>query len=142
MTIFNLSASRSPVSRSHGFSLVEVMIVIVIIGILAAVAVPVFTNNVNKAKQTEADAALASIRKQLTIYKCEYGNYPKDNNNDYVIAADWASIKPGELTGKYFSDSSYTYVSQNHQTYLLTCAKGSVLESNRTLNDEGEFAWE
>ncbi|MBT7093621.1 MAG: prepilin-type N-terminal cleavage/methylation domain-containing protein, partial [Bacteroidetes bacterium] len=59
--------------RNSGFSLVELMIVIVIIGVLAAVAVPIYSNNVMKAKMSEADAALGSIRTQLRVYYGENG---------------------------------------------------------------------
>ncbi|MGC9363227.1 MAG: type IV pilin protein, partial [Fidelibacterota bacterium] len=45
-----------------GFTLVELMIVIVIVGILAAVAVPIYQSNINKAKMTECDSALGTIR--------------------------------------------------------------------------------
>ena len=93
----------------QAFSLVELMIVIVIIGVLAAVAVPVYNNNVKKAKRAEADAALGTIRSQLDLYYGQYGYWPKKISKDYVIGADWNDIKEGELHGAYFSDSSYFY---------------------------------
>lgn len=142
MSTLNLYSREKYNSRYHGFSLVELMIVIVIIGVLAAVAVPIYNNSVIKAKQAEADGALASIRRQLNIYKGEHGEYPKEVHNEYVIGGDWAIIKPGELTGKYFSDSSYTYRSPNRQQYTLICAKGNVLESDRTLDEEGIFGYD
>jgi len=128
-------------SRSSGFSLVELMIVIVIIGVLAAVAVPVYSNNVTKAKRAEADAALGSIRTQLDIFKAEFGRYPKERIAEYVIGASWNEINPGELTGKYFTDSSYTYYgSPNGKVIKITCGKGDILDNDRTLDQDGILA--
>jgi prepilin-type N-terminal cleavage/methylation domain-containing protein len=127
--------------RLKGFSLVELMIVIVIIGILAAVAVPIYSNNVMKAKRSEADAALGSIRTQLDIFWGEYGRYPKERIDEYVIGSSWNDISPGELSGKYFSDSSYTYYgSPNGKVFKLTCTKGNILDYNRTLDQDGVLA--
>ena len=127
--------TQKPHCRASGFTLLELMIVIVIIGVLAAVAVPIYSNNVNKAKQSEADASLGSIRRLLLLYKAEYGEFPKEVHNNYIIGADWNDIVPGELTGKYFSDSSYTYRSTNTQVFRLICDKGNVLGNNRTINE-------
>lgn len=125
--------------RSNGgFSLVELMIVIVIIGVLAAVAVPIYNNNVRKAKMSEADAALGSIRTQLRVYYGENGAYPVAASSEYVLGASWNDIKAGELTGAYFTDSSYTYVG-TATTYTISCAAGSILDSDRTLNEGGTF---
>lgn len=133
-----LLGSRSP--GINGFSLVELMIVIVIIGVLAAVAVPIYSNNVQKAKRSEADAALGSIRTQLDIFKGEFGRYPKERIAEYVIGASWNDIDPGELTGKYFSDSSYTYYgSPNGKVFKITCAKGDILDYDRTLDQDVVF---
>jgi len=121
-----------------GFSLVELMIVIVIIGVLAAVAVPIYNNNVTKARMSEADAALGSIRTQLRVYYGENGEYP--TADEYVIGASWNEIKSGELTGTYFTDSSYTYVSADGVSYTLTCAAGDVLNSDRVLNQAGALS--
>lgn len=124
-----------------GFSLVELMIVIVIIGVLAAIAVPVYSNNVIMAKRSEADAGLGSIRTQLDIFKGEYGRYPKERTAEYVNGAPWNAINSGELTGKYFSDSSYTYYgSPNGKVIKITCAKGNIMDLDRTLDQDGVFA--
>lgn len=116
------------------------MIVIVVMGILAAIAVPIYNNNVNKAKQAEADVALGTIRKELRMYYGEHGRMPKQIQADYVIGAYWNEIREGELNGKYFSDSSYTYYgSPNNKTWKITCAKGGVLDYDRTLDQSGNF---
>lgn len=125
--------------RSNGgFSLVELMIVIVIIGVLAAVAVPIYNNNVRKAKMSEADAALGSIRTQLRVYYGENGSYPVAASAVYVFEADWADVRSGELTGAYFTDSSYTYTGDGTD-YSISCAAGGILDSPRTLDQDGAF---
>jgi len=126
--------------RSNGgFSLVELMIVIVIIGVLAAVAVPIYNNNVRKAKMSEADAALGSIRTQLRVFYGENGSYPIVNPEALVLGANWNDIKEGELTGTYFSDSSYYYSSSDGEDYTIRCANGGILDTDRTLNQDGSF---
>ena len=130
--------------KNSGFSLVELMIVIVIIGVLAAVAVPIYSNNVMKAKMSEADATLGSIRTQLRLYYGENGEYPTLTAGTYVFdgnagASKWHDIQDGELTGKYFTDSSYTIESAT-TTYTITCAAGDILTSARTLDQTGSLA--
>lgn len=124
-------------NRNSGFSLVELMIVIVIIGVLAAVAVPIYNNNVMKAKMSEADASLGSIRTQLRVYYGENGVYPTEATAVPVVGQSWNDINDGELDGKYFRDTSYTYTSAAGSDYTITCKKGAILESDRTLNQAG-----
>jgi len=124
--------------RNSGFSLVELMIVIVIIGVLAAVAVPIYSNNVMKAKMSEADAALGSIRTQLRVYYGENGQYI-NTTSTAVTSLTGIDIDAGELTGKYFEDANYTYVG-SADTFVVTCAANGILESDRTLNHLGALA--
>ncbi|MEA3287329.1 MAG: prepilin-type N-terminal cleavage/methylation domain-containing protein [Candidatus Marinimicrobia bacterium] len=126
--------------KNSGFSLVELMIVIVIIGVLAAVAVPIYNNNVTKAKMSESDASLGSIRTQLRVFYGENGEYPTVSPAGYVIGATWNDIRTGEITGKYFTDSSFTYLSTDGSNYTITCAAGDILRSDRTLNQAGTLA--
>lgn len=124
-------------NRKSGFSLVELMIVIVIIGVLAAVAVPIYSSNVMRAKMSEADASLGSIRTQLRVFYGENGEYPTEATAVDVVGATWNDINTGELDGKYFKDTSYTYVSAAGIDYTITCKKGGILEVDRTLDQAG-----
>lgn len=126
-------------NNQKGFSLVELMIVIVIIGVLAAVAVPIYTSNVTKAKMSEANAALGTIRTMLRVYYGEYGEYPTQVLPLPVQPLTWNDIKVGELIGKYFADASYTYEGLLGLTYTITCANGGILDSDRSLDETGTF---
>lgn len=124
--------------NQKGFSLVELMIVLVIIGILAAVGVPIYSANVSKAKMSEADATLGTIRTSLRVYYAENGVYPTVAA-DTPVGSAGISVKATELDGKYFTNTSYTLVSTD-STYTITCAAGSVLDSDRQLNQAGTFS--
>lgn len=62
-------------SRMSGFTLIELMIVVAIIGILAAIAIPNFINYQCKSKQSEAKYALGFIRTNQESYLAEYNTY-------------------------------------------------------------------
>lgn len=127
-------------SRTSAFSLVELLITIAIIGVLAAVAVPIYNRNVQNARRTEADTALGTIRTSLRVYYAENGSYPLVNPAGAVVGASWNDIRTGELTGKYFNDSSYTYQSRDGVSYQIICARGTVMDRDRILDQNGTFS--
>jgi type IV pilus assembly protein PilE len=61
--------------KRNGFTLIEVMIVVAIIGILAAVALPSYTSYINRGKITDAVAALADYRIKMEQYFQDNRNY-------------------------------------------------------------------
>ncbi|WP_018460579.1 type II secretion system protein [Thermus oshimai] len=63
--------------NSKGFTLIELAIVIVIIGILVAIAVPRFVDMTTEARRSQRQATLSSIRSAYAIYIAKNsGNYP------------------------------------------------------------------
>lgn len=69
------SASSSP-SRLSGFTLIEIMVVIVILGILAALVVPRVLERPDEARVIAAKSDIASIMQALKLYRLDNQRYP------------------------------------------------------------------
>ena len=57
-----------------GFTLVEILIVVVILGILAAIVIPQFTNASTEAKQSSLQSDLQMLRSQIELYKIQHND--------------------------------------------------------------------
>ena len=70
-----------------GFTLIELMIVVAIIGILAAIAIPRFADLINKAKEGATKGNLASLRSALSIYYADKAGIYPDALGDLVTGS-------------------------------------------------------
>lgn len=70
-----------------GFTLVEILIVVVILGILAAIVVPQFTNATQDAQAGNIDAQLQSLNSQIELYRARNNAYP-----DFTSATVWDDL--------------------------------------------------
>lgn len=65
-----------PTSTRNGFTLIEVLVVIVLISIMAAVAVPVVSGSVERAREAALKENLQVMRRSLDDYFADHGRYP------------------------------------------------------------------
>lgn len=86
-------------TRRGGFTLIELMIVVAIIGILAAIAIPNFLRFQLKAKSSEGKTNLAAIRTAEESYFAEYGSY---------VSADPSPVAVGDNNKTDYADAVAT----------------------------------
>lgn len=91
-----------------GFTLVELMIVVVIIGILAAIAIPKFADMVEKSKEGATKGQLTALRSALQIYYSDnegkFPNYGTTHSTGDVITTEFTSV----MVPKYVSEIGVT----------------------------------
>ncbi len=68
--------STSRIKNNRGFTLIELMVVVVILGILAGLIVPRIMSRPEQAKRTKARMQVESIATALKLYKLDNGSYP------------------------------------------------------------------
>jgi general secretion pathway protein G len=73
---FKMNTYTNHYSRSRGFTLIEVMVVIVILGVLAALVVPKVMSRPDEARITAARQDIGSIVQALKLYKLDNMRYP------------------------------------------------------------------
>lgn len=121
-------------SNERGFTLIELMIVVVIIGILSALAIPRFSLASTRAKEKEADAILKSVYTMQAAYFA--------NNGGYASAlADLAVVGWTPPTGlQFYGQPAVTAgggANSTTYTVCMTAVAGGV--GNRSVNETGTF---
>ena len=89
-----MMAAMGTKRQHHGFTLVELMIVIVIIGILMAIAIPAINRTITTGKQTAIRMEINALDQAVTQYMQKHGDYPPDGSSREVLTRHMRRLYP------------------------------------------------
>jgi type IV pilus assembly protein PilE len=101
-----------------GVTLIEVMVVVAIVGLLAAIAIPAYNNYITRSRRSDAFTALETVRAAQEMYRAERGEYR--NTADFN-----AGLLPGCSQG--MGGSNYTIsITRTDNTHYTALAAATV----------------
>ena len=109
----------SQLRRSKGFTLIELLVVVIIVAILAAVGVPLLSANVERARASEAEAGLGTIRTAMRARFAEFGKYDNATLTNIGLRITANDPKGGDLDGRFFEDDVYSVQAAVSNTFCV-----------------------
>jgi general secretion pathway protein G len=106
--------SRAPRHAEQGFTLLELMIVMVVIGLLAAIAIPSYTNNIRNAKEAVLKEDLHTMRTAIDSYTVDKQKAPE--SLDDLVQAGYLKTMPVDP----FTKRSDTWIPSQDDTLSTT----------------------
>ena len=125
-------------TRSNkGFTLIELMIVVAIIGILAAIAIPKFADLISKSKEGATKGGLSAVRSSLQVYYGDNeGVFPQDTLAVLIADGKYINAIPeAKLPGTGLADSN------NVTAYSSTTAGSFITSAGATLDTSALAGW-
>jgi prepilin-type N-terminal cleavage/methylation domain-containing protein len=130
-----------------GFTLIELMVVILIVAILAAVAIPIMRGRIDAAKWSEGKAMMGTIATALRAYCAEYDG-PPDTCDLATLDFDTdLGFRVGDLEGTYFTQTLFSVVSgsydvpSNVMSFSIQALAGTGINGPPSYTLDQDGAW-
>jgi len=127
--------------KKTGFTLIELMVVILIVSILASVSIPIMRGRIDSAKWSEGKAMAGTLGSAIRAYAAEQGS--TGYSNPTLTQLGFAA---SDLAGTYFDSTNFSWVSAYAGTppvltYTITVTAGTGIStpSQVTLNQAGTW---
>lgn len=111
-------------SRARGFTLLELLVVVVIIGLLAGLVVPRYFDSVSKSKSKIAKAQIESLDKALDQYRLDVGSYPTAEQGLKALNAQPSGV--ARWQGPYLKKALPADPWGNDYVYVLLPGTGGI----------------
>jgi prepilin-type N-terminal cleavage/methylation domain-containing protein len=127
-----------------GFTLIELMVVILIVGILAAASIPLMRGRIDSAKWAEANATAGTIKSAVRVYFAEHGSATAVTGKlDSSTIQTALGFTTGDLTGTYFVPGDYEVTavdaSNGNATVKVTGSTTNAPTGSKTLSSTGTW---
>lgn len=124
--------------KVQGFTLIELMVVIAIIGVLATLALPIYTSYTGKAQASEGIKVTSGLRDDIAAWAADRNAFP---DAAAVAATGSIGIVAASIRGKYIQDNTIT-VAANTGVITVNYDAGAVagrnLQMTPTLNSNNQ----
>ena len=126
-----------------GFTLIELMVVILIVGILAAASIPLMRGRIDSAKWAEANATAGTIKSAVRVYYAEHGDAAAVTGAlDDTTIQTALGFQAADLTGTYFVPGDYDVTAvdtDGNATITVTGSQTNAPTGSKTLSPDGSW---
>ena len=125
--------------NQKGFATLEIILMVVVLGILASIAVPRFTDVTTKANTAKIQSDLAALNSAMAVYEMENGSFPNDFKFEDLVTEKYLVAAPTEPeSGKFYIRTSDNPVDVGSNKYTPDTANSQAKFGTYTIDQIGK----